>query len=91
MKSRREFIRMTAAGGVLAPMSGFAAGKKLFENKPIVISTWNFGVQANVEAWKILSKGGRSLDAVEAGARVPEGDPKETSVGLVVCRIAMDM
>jgi N4-(beta-N-acetylglucosaminyl)-L-asparaginase len=47
-----------------------------------VISTWNFGLQANEEAWKILAKGGRALDAVEAGARVPEGDPKETSVGL---------
>ncbi|MFN9862601.1 MAG: N(4)-(beta-N-acetylglucosaminyl)-L-asparaginase, partial [Bacteroidota bacterium] len=33
-------------------------------------------------AWAILSKGGTALDAVEAGARVPEGDPKETSVGL---------
>lgn len=51
-------------------------------SKPIVLSTWDFGMQANVEAWKILSAGGRALDAVEAGARVPEGDPKETSVGL---------
>lgn len=73
---------MAAAGGVLAPVTSFASGKDIIENKPIVISTWNFGLQANVEAWKILSKGGRSLDAVEAGARVPEGDPKETSVGL---------
>lgn len=39
-------------------------------------------MQANEEAWKILSKDGRALDAVEAGARVPEGDPLETSVGL---------
>jgi N4-(beta-N-acetylglucosaminyl)-L-asparaginase len=82
MKSRREFIRMTAAGGVLAPLTGLASRKEIIENKPIVISTWNFGLQANAEAWKILSKNGRSLDAVEAGARVPEGDPKETSVGL---------
>lgn len=51
-------------------------------NKPIVLSTWNFGIQANEAAWKILSANGRALDAVEAGARVPEGDPKETSVGL---------
>lgn len=39
-------------------------------------------MDANVEAWKILSAGGRALDAVEAGARVPEADPRETSVGL---------
>ena len=50
--------------------------------KPIVFSTWNFGLQANEAAWKILSNGGKALDAVEAGAKVPEGDPKETSVGL---------
>lgn len=50
--------------------------------KPIVVSTWNFGLNANVEAWKILSSGGKALDAVEAGAKVPEGDPKESSVGL---------
>ncbi len=50
-------------------------------NKPLVISTWNFGLAANVGAWKILEKGGRALDAVEAGARVPEQDPLNESVG----------
>jgi len=50
--------------------------------KPLVISTWDFGKQANEEAWKVLSANGRALDAVEQGVRVPEGDPKETSVGL---------
>jgi N4-(beta-N-acetylglucosaminyl)-L-asparaginase len=30
----------------------------------------------------VLANGGRALDAVEAGARIPEGDPNETSVGL---------
>jgi N4-(beta-N-acetylglucosaminyl)-L-asparaginase len=51
------------------------------EEKPIVLSTWDFGLAANEEAWKILSKNGRALDAVEAGARVPESDPKNKSVG----------
>ena len=49
---------------------------------PIVISTWNFGIQANEAAWQILKNGGRALDAIEAGARVPESDPKNTTVGL---------
>ncbi|MCD6354245.1 MAG: N(4)-(beta-N-acetylglucosaminyl)-L-asparaginase, partial [Prolixibacteraceae bacterium] len=49
---------------------------------PIIISTWNHGLPANEAAWKILSKGGYSLDAVEAGVRVPEGDPKVFTVGL---------
>ncbi len=48
---------------------------------PIVISTWKYGMPANEAAWDVLSKGGWSLDAVEAGVRVPEGDPQVTSVG----------
>lgn len=51
------------------------------KDHPIVISTWDFGKTANVAAWEILSKGGRALDAVEAGVRVPEGDPKNQTIG----------
>lgn len=82
MTSRRKFIQLTALGA-----SALALPKKLFAHKqpaitkPIVLSTWNFGLGANVEAWKVLSAGGRALDAVEAGAKVPEADPRETSVG----------
>jgi N4-(beta-N-acetylglucosaminyl)-L-asparaginase len=50
--------------------------------KPIVISTWRFGIEANEEAWKILINNGKALDAVEAGVKVPEADPNERSVGL---------
>ena len=57
-----------------------AAGERS-EAKPIVLSTWNFGVQANGAAWEILKNNGRALDAVEAGVKIPEGDPKERSVG----------
>ncbi|RKR12058.1 asparaginase [Flavobacterium sp. 81] len=49
--------------------------------KPIVLSTWNFGLKANAAAWEVLKNGGRALDAVEAGVKVPEADPKERSVG----------
>lgn len=48
---------------------------------PIVISTWDFGKAANAAAWKKLSTGGSSLDAVEAGVRVPEADADNQSVG----------
>jgi N4-(beta-N-acetylglucosaminyl)-L-asparaginase len=77
--SRRSFLKLGAAASVLSPLvsSGQTAA-----GKPIVISTWNFGLQANEPAWKILSAGGRALDAVEAGARVPEADPRNTTVGL---------
>ena len=75
--TRRQFVTT----GLVTPLAVSLAQAKA-PIRPVVISTWNFGKAANVEAWKILSAGGRSLDAVEAGARVPEGDPKETSVGL---------
>jgi N4-(beta-N-acetylglucosaminyl)-L-asparaginase len=80
MKTRRDFLKLTSFSGLL-PVSNLLATQKPV-NKPIVLSTWNFGLAANEAAWKILSNGGTALDAVEAGAKVPEGDPKETSVGL---------
>lgn len=76
---RRQFLKVSAlSAATLSATKGLASAPA---SKPIVLSTWNFGLAANVEAWKILSKGGRALDAVEAGAKVPEADPNETSVG----------
>jgi N4-(beta-N-acetylglucosaminyl)-L-asparaginase len=85
MYSRRKFIKISAAGASLAALSSTkivkAATLKVGPGFPIVISTWDFGIAANKEAWKILEKGGRALDALEAGARVPEADMKNHSVG----------
>jgi N4-(beta-N-acetylglucosaminyl)-L-asparaginase len=50
--------------------------------QPIVISTWDFGMEANREAWKLLIANKNVIDAVEAGVRVPEADPKNQTVGL---------
>ena len=50
-----------------------AFGKSIVEGpiqKPVVISTWRHGIPANEAAWKILSKGGTALDAVEAGVNL---------------------
>lgn len=49
------------------------------ELKPTVIATWN-NKKATEAAMAALGKG-NSLDAVEAGAKIPEGDPLDTSVG----------
>ncbi|MFN9596644.1 MAG: isoaspartyl peptidase/L-asparaginase family protein [Bacteroidota bacterium] len=84
-KSRREFIAKslfaTAATSVLIGKTN-----TLFANRPntrpIVISTWDHGLAANVGAWGVLSKGGRSLDAVEQGVRITESDPNVTTVGI---------
>ena len=79
--SRRTFLQKGAALSLL-PISGLLAEGNASTTHPVVISTWDFGKKANVEAWKVLSAKGRALDAVEKGVQVPEGDPLETSVGL---------
>jgi N4-(beta-N-acetylglucosaminyl)-L-asparaginase len=86
MSNRRSFIQKAAIASVafaLDPFKNNAAApeRNVAVQKPIVLSTWRFGIQANEAAWQILSKNGRALDAVEAGVRVPEADPNERSVG----------
>jgi N4-(beta-N-acetylglucosaminyl)-L-asparaginase len=81
MTSRRKFLGLAALSVPALAFTRKSVQLTAEIKKPIVLSTWNFGLAANVEAWKVLSKGGRALDAVEKGVHVPEGDPKETSVG----------
>ena len=85
MYNRRKFIKITAAGASLAALTRSAVAKSIVPVEdakyPIVISTWDFGVPANKEAWTILGNGGRALDAVEAGVKIPEADMKNHTVG----------
>ncbi len=84
MGTRRNFLKTTSLITALLPFRNSLVFGNTFSGKvtkPIVLSTWNFGLPANDEAWKILSSGGRALDAVEAGVQIPEGDPKVRSVG----------
>lgn len=87
MANRRNFIKTAAIGSVAMALNSFKSNEEEIPfsngkvNKPIVISTWNFGVKANGAAWEILKNNGRALDAVEAGVKIPEGDPTERSVG----------
>ncbi len=48
--------------------------------KPLVIATWK-NEKAIEAAWLQLQAGKSALDAVESGARIPEADPEDTSVG----------
>lgn len=91
MKTRRNFIKVTALGSAAIFTSSCLTQEKEHKEKinkpkkvtkPIVISTWNHGIEANEASWRILSKGGTSLDAVEAGVKVTESDPNNSSVGL---------
>lgn len=45
------------------------------------VATWHFALQAVSAAKDILGKGGRALDAAEAGVRIVETDPQVESVG----------
>ncbi|HEY0297617.1 MAG TPA: N(4)-(beta-N-acetylglucosaminyl)-L-asparaginase, partial [Arachidicoccus sp.] len=75
MIHRRKFIQMGSLGA-----SGLLLSKNVSANlgatraaiKPLVITTWETGVAANLEAWKVLGSGGRALDAVEKGVMVIE-------------------
>lgn len=77
--SRRKFLLAGTSIAAALPFSNLFAKSSPVKG-PIVISTWP-NVGANKAAWAVLSKNGRALDAVEAGAKIPEGDPNDTSVG----------
>ena len=55
--------------------------KGSIKGNPIVIATWDAGVEANKAAWKVLSGGGRALDAVEQGVKITEAS-QNCCVGL---------
>ncbi len=86
MNSRRRFLQNSFLGAFAAGTAEFwAKTTDIIDSPgkgslPVVIATWD-NRDATTAAWEILSKSGRALDAVEAGARIPEGNPKDTSVG----------
>ena len=87
MSSRRRFLQssLMAAGAAMLP----AARALPASPGAKVVSTWDFGVPANREAWQVLAAGGNALDAVEAGAEVlPEcllrGHEQHVAVSAVV-------
>ena len=69
MLHRRNFLKTSIfSSGALLFNGQSATGQQLkaVKNKPVVISTWNFGKAANAAAWKVLSEKGRALNAVVA-------------------------
>lgn len=86
MNTRRKFLHTSLLSTVAALLHQrvFASNEQVYGNtigKPVVISTWDNGLEANKGAWKILGSGGRALDAVEAGVRVTEAS-QDCCVGL---------
>ena len=77
MTTRRTFIGGMAATGLASAGSARAASP----DRALIVSTWDFGAAANDAAFARMKAGGTLLDAVEAGAMVPEADPENHSVG----------
>lgn len=85
--SRRHAIRLGLGGALAAapvlrasaaPSTGAASGP---QSPALIVSTWDFGAAANAAAFARLQSGGTMIDAVEAGAQVPEADASNRSVG----------
>jgi len=84
---RRNFLSSSALAGL-----GLGIGCKTESteeenelSQPIdfqatIVSTWN-NQKANEAAWSVIGKQGKAVDAVEAGVKIPEADPKDQSVG----------
>lgn len=71
--NRKNFLRLGSLGLASIPsIKSFATPPTV---KPIVVSTWDSGMGVNAEAWKILSKNGRAIDAIEAGGIYIENEP----------------
>jgi len=90
MPNRRSFIKKAALGSLgmttLQVWSGEiknepAIASDMRVKKPLIISTWNHGFSANMEALKQLENGKPALDAIVSGVGVCEADPDNRSVG----------
>jgi len=86
MADRRQFLKTSLLGAsalaISKPLAAAESAGAARQSATVrVASTWDFGIAANQAAWAILGRGGHSLDAVEAGVRVPEADLRNHSVG----------
>ena len=77
---RRRFLQLPLLGVPLyfaRDVFGQAREKpsNLKVRTPVVVSTWDSGITANIAGWPVLAKGGRALDAVEAAGRASEDEP----------------
>ena len=84
MTTRRNFLRWSAVSTAILSINKSLAREISGGSgtKPIVISTWKHGIEANADAWKVLSSEGKALDAVERGVMNTENDLGNRSVGL---------
>lgn len=78
MNSDRRMLLTSAMAVAAAPSRARDSQPRM---RAAVVSTWDFGAAANRAAFAAIKAGGSLIDAVEAGARVPEVDLTNHSVG----------
>ena len=72
---RRKFINLSGLGITSFSIPNFIQSTNPSNLiQPIVASTWDAGMRANVAAWEVLKNGGQALDAVEQGVMVTENE-----------------
>jgi len=81
--NRRKFLNLSGLGISSFTIAGFIPKslQDISGSSPIVVSTWDAGLAANLAAWKVIGAGGKALDAVENGVKVTE-DEISCCVGL---------
>ncbi len=87
MFTRRDFVKTSALAALASSMgcqntanTKDSATSGSSPGGPAILATWDNRIATEV-AMNTLLAGGSALDAAEAGARVPESDPNDTSVG----------
>jgi len=86
MTQRRKFLKQVAGAGVALPFlrvtSLTSSGSKSYP-LPIILCSrgQHWGEKLLPAAWDKLNETGEILDAIEAGANIPELDPDDASVG----------
>ncbi len=82
MTNRRDFLKTVSVLPLfaIASNSNDTTSHTTF-TRPLVVSTWDSGISANAAAWRVLSKKGMAIDAVEQAALSAE-DEKSCCVGL---------
>lgn len=75
---RRKFINLSGLSITSFSIPNFipnlTGSNSINKIQPIVASTWDAGMRANVAAWSVLKNGGTALDAVEQGVMVTESE-----------------
>lgn len=71
MQTRRKFLQLSTLSLGTLLLQGVGAQNNRGK-KPLVIATWDAGINANKAAWEVLRNNGRALDAVEKGVMVTE-------------------